>query len=241
MKFEYDPKGITIIDNALPEKTHLNMWQYFSSPMFLWQWGGVVHDTECLDADGNSVYKVVQEVPHVYNKQMCRVLYRHDREIFRDDLYFTFKKDMKPSDGFISMATENALCLKQLQPLLSNLGIRRDQLNRIKMNNTTPKSENIFTGYHIDCRPEWKGNGMTAIYYFNTTDGPTRFFGHDDVECVANRLVIFPNDQRHGGTFHTNKQSRIVVNINWLHEGWVEPESNNFKYIDHVPDPESPY
>ena len=77
---------------------------------------------------------------------------------------------MKPSDGFISMATENALCLKQLQPLLSNLGIRRDQLNRIKMNNTTPKSENIFTGYHIDCRPEWKGNGMTAIYYFNTTE-----------------------------------------------------------------------
>lgn len=241
MKFEYDPNGITVIDNAIPKESHIELWNYFTSAMFLWQWGGIIWSQEIYDPDGEMNFQTVREVPIIYNKQLCRVLYRDDRALFKDDLYFTFKKDMKPTDGFISMATENAQCLKMMGPILSNLGIERSQLSRIKVNNTPPKTENIFTGYHVDCKPQWRGNGMTAIYYFNTTNGCTRFKNHENVECVANRLVIFPNNQLHGGTFQTDKQNRVVANINWVHKDWVDSKDySDWKFVDHVPGPPGP-
>lgn len=88
-------------------------------------------------------------------------------------------------------------------------------LVRIKANLTTPYKKVVPFDYHVDF--PWKTKGFkTAIYYLNSTDGPTLFENGETIECVENRLVIFDGNLSHTGTTHTNSKYRVLINFNYF-------------------------
>ena len=70
------------------------------------------------------------------------------------------------------------------------------------------KKFELHTDVSFDCR--------TAVYYINSNNGYTYFENGEKVESVANRLVAFPSQMKHGGTTCTDTQTRVVINLNYL-------------------------
>ena len=56
----------------------------------------------------------------------------------------------------------------------------------------------------------------TGIFYINNTNGPTVFENRKTIDCVENRMVIFPCDYRHAGSSHTTESERIIINFIWF-------------------------
>ncbi len=77
--------------------------------------------------------------------------------------------------------------------------------------------------WHLDVKGKLVGNGMTAVYYYNTNNGKTVFKNGHEVESVANRMVIFPNDWHHTGQYQTDAPVRYVLNLNWALDKSSEP------------------
>ena len=88
-------------------------------------------------------------------------------------------------------------------------------LMRVKVN-CLPCTEKIIKhGLHTDFIKEDK-NITTAILYINTNNGYTYFKDGTKVKSKANRLVSFPYNYFHGGTTCTDKNIRVVMNLNYL-------------------------
>jgi len=99
-------------------------------------------------------------------------------------------------------------------PLLD--AIKVFQPVKIKANLTFRSQTNDETGWHIDFNLEDKIQPLkTAVFYLNTTDGPTLFRNGAKCDCVANRVLIFDNGEEHTGTLATDSQQRVVLNINY--------------------------
>lgn len=99
---------------------------------------------------------------------------------------------------------------------------------RIQVNLTHPEKENRCNLYHFDYDYEYARKHMlTAIYYVHDTDGPTRFRGIGDVECKANRIVVFPTNTMHAGVSHTTSGPRIAINFNFYPYDfrWQKPQT----------------
>ena len=56
----------------------------------------------------------------------------------------------------------------------------------------------------------------TAIFYLNTNNGYTEFKGRDRIDCVENRLVMFPAKTFHRAVGQTDVIQRIVLNFNFI-------------------------
>jgi hypothetical protein len=91
-------------------------------------------------------------------------------------------------------------------------------LLRAKMNMSLKKDEVTKKGMHIDFddMKQYYKVMKTSIFYFNTTDGPTYFENGKKVDCVENRLITFPMGTMHCGTYASNAERRIVLNLNWF-------------------------
>jgi len=80
--------------------------------------------------------------------------------------------------------------------------------------NCNPKLENVVQlgDYHND----FQFDCHTAIYYLTDSNGPTKFANGEVVDCVSNRLIIFPSHMKHCGFSCSDSLRRVVVNINYL-------------------------
>tara|TARA_R100001129_G_scaffold166205_1_gene133226 strand:- start:1375 stop:1890 length:516 start_codon:yes stop_codon:yes gene_type:complete len=74
--------------------------------------------------------------------------------------------------------------------------------------------ELFFGGFHIDVDRE--DICTTAILYLDTCNGPTEFEDGEKINSVANRLVQFPANVRHGSWTATDVPYRRVINFNWI-------------------------
>ena len=54
-----------------------------------------------------------------------------------------------------------------------------------------------------------------AFFNVNTNDGYTFFEDHEPVPSIANRMILFRRDSKHGGTSTTNTDRRIGINFNY--------------------------
>lgn len=97
-----------------------------------------------------------------------------------------------------------------IKPIIKKLKIRA--LLRAKVNLTT-RTENIIQG---DFHQDYSYDHRVAIFYLNTNNGYTLFEDGTKIESVANRMVLFDGHLRHLGTNCTDKQRRVVLNINYL-------------------------
>lgn len=96
-----------------------------------------------------------------------------------------------------------------LKPIFSKL--KAKDIIRAKINLTHRKETIKKFQYHIDTDKECK----TAILYLNTNNGKTVFKNNKQINSIENRMVIFPSNLQHTGTTHTDKDFRIVLNINY--------------------------
>ena len=89
---------------------------------------------------------------------------------------------------------------------------------KMKLNlNPRTCSNEILGDYHRDTKLKCK----TAIFYFNTNNGFTKFKNGDIVECIENRIVIFDSDILHVGYSCTDSQYKLLLNINYF-EGPID-------------------
>lgn len=97
-----------------------------------------------------------------------------------------------------------------LSAIMKKLG--NIELIRIKANLTTCTPDKLIYGFHIDTQEH---DAITAIYYVNTTNGPTMFYDGTSVDCLENRMVLFDHKAIHSGISCTDSKSRCVVNLNF--------------------------
>ena len=90
-------------------------------------------------------------------------------------------------------------------------GLDIKEIFRIKMNLTT-RTEKLFNHlYHTDFK-----DCTTAIFYMNTNNGKTIFKHGEEVNSIANRIVIFNSNLEHAATSHTDEKTRVVINFNYV-------------------------
>ena len=93
---------------------------------------------------------------------------------------------------------------------------------RIRLCITWKEPTKRLYGYHTDYDhdPNYEKykHMKTALYYLSDTNGPTIFEKTGkEVECVKNRLLVFPAYERHSGITHTEGDNkRIVINFNYF-------------------------
>ena len=90
---------------------------------------------------------------------------------------------------------------------------------RIKANLLTRTPNIVKNAFHVDmsyASEEKLKQWTTSIFYVNTNNGYTKFEDGTKVECVANRMVTFPANMKHGGTSCTDKRIRVVINFNYF-------------------------
>ena len=133
----------------------------------------------------------------------CNVPDRYNRYQFTHTFY-----DVRPpwyggSNDYLDFVKDDVF--------LPALGVRK--LFRVKANLQVRTNFNRKSpgGYHIDY-----SNGITSIFYVNTNNGWTHIKGHGKVKSVANRMVLFDSNLEHIGHTCTNKNTRVVINFNFL-------------------------
>tara|TARA_B100000767_G_C19557449_1_gene447608 strand:+ start:109 stop:597 length:489 start_codon:yes stop_codon:yes gene_type:complete len=96
-----------------------------------------------------------------------------------------------------------------IKPILKKLDIKKTL--RIKANLGLKKYTNEVSNMHIDFK-----DCKTAIFYFNTNNGCTKFEKSENINSIENRIVIFDSNLKHCAVDCTDKQFRIVINFNYI-------------------------
>ena len=119
---------------------------------------------------------------------------------------------------------------EKIEPVISKIQDIDDcdqiSLLRVKIN-LNPKQLDVIqlgdyhTDFQFDCR--------TAIYYLTNSNGPTKFENGEVINCVANRLVVFPSHMKHCGFSCSDNTRRIVLNINYL-PLYCRKNCNDYRY-----------
>ena len=96
---------------------------------------------------------------------------------------------------------ENKLGYVSLCRIIVNLLLRQENPSR--------------SAFHVDYG--YKNKNMTsAIFYLNTNNGSTEFKDGDIIDCVRNRLIMFPTNISHRAIGQTDNIKRIVLNFNFF-------------------------
>ena len=115
-------------------------------------------------------------------------------------------------------STKNPYLQKSLSPHCSLIEpilikLQPQHLLRVKANLRPRTATHVYSEMHVDLDM----NQLTAIYYFNTSNGWTEFEAcGTKIDSIANRMVIFSGDKVHCGTSCTDQHARVVLNINYL-------------------------
>lgn len=121
------------------------------------------------------------------------------------------KKD--PSFQFIHFFYQNFNVTQTyniIVPIVKRLNI--SAIKRIKANLLTKTKKIEEHGFHTD----FDEPGITtSIFYVNTCDGYTKFKNGKIVKSIENRLVSFKSTLPHTGSSCTDKNKRVVINLNY--------------------------
>ena len=115
-------------------------------------------------------------------------------------------------------STKNPYLQKSLSPHCSLIEpilikLQPQHLLRVKANLRPRTATHVYSEMHVDLDM----NQLTAIYYFNTSNGWTEFEACcTKIDSIANRMVIFSGDKVHCGTSCTDQHARVVLNINYI-------------------------
>jgi|TARA_R110000822_G_scaffold78493_1_gene188035 hypothetical protein len=191
-----------IIDNFIPKNDFQEIQKIFLSDDFPWFWNEqTLYDQKQLKSLGLSS----SSTP--YSNFFKNPLKHSNRYQFTHAFVKPFQN--KPVSPYWNILTPI------LRKLAENNEKQLSQLsfNKVKANLNTKTILHKNSGYHIDV--ENPQNFKTAIFYFNTNNGYTKFKNGAKVSCVANRIVIFNADLPHAAVSCTDKKRRVVLNFNY--------------------------
>lgn len=100
-----------------------------------------------------------------------------------------------------------------LNPLFKKIGFNVLITCKVNLN---PLTVNGWSGVHTDAVTDTMIHD-TSIFYLGTNDGVTILHTDDgeiEIESVDNRMVTFDSNIKHSVRHQTNKDRRIVININ---------------------------
>ena len=118
---------------------------------------------------------------------------------------------------YFTRFTANSQYFPVLVPILAK--INPLAFFRIQGVMTLQQKERRRCLFHIDVDGDRKpktGSMTTAIFYMNTTNGPTIMEDGTEIECRANRLVTYPSETYHAGVLCTDQNYRVVINFNYF-------------------------
>ena len=98
-----------------------------------------------------------------------------------------------------------------IAPILDNLNVKK--IIRVKANLTTKKEKNFKSKMHVDTKIK---DSKTAIFYCNSNNGSTIFENNVTIKSEENKLVFFNSHIKHCGSDCTDKNTRILINFNYL-------------------------
>jgi hypothetical protein len=98
-----------------------------------------------------------------------------------------------------------------LFPLLNT--IKAQAVIRIKANLNHVTTNCHVNSSHVDTTIP---GSLTAIFYINTNNGHTYLKNDVNIENIENRLLVFPSNLPHGGTTCTDKDRRVLINLNYI-------------------------
>jgi len=130
-----------------------------------------------------------------------RIAGQGDETRDHEDTYFTHL--------FYDQSQWNSEFQECVNPLLKKLNPKT--LIRIKGNLYMKTSKRFDHNPHIDYPFKHKG----AIFYINSNDGKTVLENGEEIDSVANRLLLFDASKPHNSTSCTNAKCRINININY--------------------------
>ena len=133
--------------------------------------------------------------------RFCKFGFAKISPVIENKIAFFEKLSIKASKDLLKKDRKDAGALKV-----------KKEIFRIKIN-LTMRTEKLFNHvYHIDL----PNKCTTAIFYVNSNNGKTIFKQGDEVDSVANRMVVFNSDLEHAATSHTDEKTRVVINFNYL-------------------------
>ena len=118
---------------------------------------------------------------------------------------------------FVHVFKPDSPYTKLITPLF--VKIKPKEIMRCKLNLRPITQQHEQSPYHIDQTkyPKYK----IAIYYINTNNGYTIFeHNKQQVESIANRMLIFDGHLRHAGSSCTDAKRRVLLNLNYMEELW---------------------
>ena len=120
--------------------------------------------------------------------------------------------------GFVEDGYTNSefYFLLKCSSCLSHLGTK--SFDKVKANCNFKTLESNIGWFHTDYEDKRKDESTTAILYMNTNNGGTKFEDGTFVNSVANRMVIFDASLKHAPVSCTDKDRRIVLNLNYIKE-----------------------
>jgi hypothetical protein len=98
-----------------------------------------------------------------------------------------------------------------LKPIFNILEAKK--LIRVKLNLLNKTEKIIEHGFHIDT--DQGINCTTGILYLNTNNGYTKFKDNTVISSEENKFIEFNSNTEHTGSSCTDKDYRIVLNLNY--------------------------
>ena len=98
-----------------------------------------------------------------------------------------------------------------LKPIFNILEAKK--LIRVKLNLLNKTEKIIEHGFHIDT--DAGINCTTGILYLNTNNGYTKFKDNTVISSEENKFIEFNSNTEHTGSSCTDKDYRIVLNLNY--------------------------
>lgn len=152
--------------------------------------------------------------PWFYNEKTA-TKYMENQTFFRDDKSDATENDCQFTHAFYQNFQITSNFFSIIDPIL--IKINPSSIMRIKANLTTKTDRSMLYGLHVD-KINAPSNLKSAVYYVNTTNGPTVFEDGTEIESIENRLVIFDTDMVHSAASQTDTKTRVIINLNFYED-----------------------
>ena len=98
-----------------------------------------------------------------------------------------------------------------VKPIINK--IKHKELLRVQANLTINRKKQTLSNFHVD----WPIKHKVSIYYITTSNGFTLLDPKNKkkIKCEENKLVTFDGKTLHAAVSQTDKDQRIVLNINY--------------------------
>ena len=149
--------------------------------------------------------------PWFFNEKTS-IKYMENQTFFRDDKTDATENDYQFTHAFYQNFQITSNFFSIIDPLL--IKINPSSIIRIKANLTTKTNRPMVYGLHVD-KLNAPSNFKSAVYYVNTTNGPTIFEDGTEIESIENRLVVFDTNMVHSAVSQTDTKTRVIINLNF--------------------------